>query len=52
MLEGELDGGAEEALLVSGVVALAFVAEAVDLLVLEEGLDGVGKLELAAGAGG
>ena len=51
-LEGEFDGGLEEAELVAGVVALAFVVEAVDLLVLEEGFDGVGELEFAAGAGG
>jgi hypothetical protein len=51
-LEGELYGGFEEAELVAGVVALAFVAEAVDLLVGEERLDGVGELEFAACAGG
>jgi hypothetical protein len=45
-------GGFEEALLVAGVVALADVAVAVDLFVLEQGLDGVGELEFAAGAGG
>ena len=52
MLKGELDGGAEEALLVAGVVALALVAEAVDFFVLEKCFDAVGELELATGAGG
>ena len=32
-------------------MALALVGEAVDLLVLEQGLDGVGELEFAACAG-
>src|SRR5258708_7133669 len=50
--EGELDGGLEEAHLVAGIVSLAFVAEAIDLFVLEEGLDGVGELEFAACAWG
>src|ERR1700722_2985915 len=47
--EGELDGGVEEALLVAGVVALAFVVEAVDLFVLEQSFDAVSELEFAAG---
>jgi len=39
--EGELYGGFEEAeFSVAGVVALAFVVEAVDLFVLEQGFDG------------
>ena len=37
---------------VAGVVALAFVAVAVDFFVFQEGFDGVGELEFAAGAGG
>lgn len=52
MLQPELDGGHEEAELVAGVVALALVGEAVDLFEVEQGLDAVGELELAAGAGG
>lgn len=50
-LESELDGGFEEAEFVTCVVALAFVGEAVDLFVLEQGLDGVGELQFAACAG-
>src|ERR1700727_1734383 len=52
VLEREFDCGAEEALLVAGVVALAFVAEAVDLFVLEERFDAVGELEFATSARG
>ena len=51
-LEGELDGGFEEAEFVAGVVALAFVVEAKDFFVGEQGFDGVGELEFAACAGG
>ena len=36
--------------LVAGVVALAFVAEAVDLFVSEQRLDAVGQLQFAAGS--
>src|SRR5207248_10768441 len=49
--EGKLYGGAEETLLIAGIVALAFVLEAVDLFVLEQSFDAVGELEFAACAG-
>ena len=52
VLQAELDRGFQEAELVARVVALALVGEAVDLFVLQEGLDAVGELELAACAGG
>src|SRR4051812_19621864 len=44
-LEGELNRGFQEAELVAGVVALALVAETVDLFVLQQGLDAVGELQ-------
>jgi hypothetical protein len=51
VLEAQLDGGAKEALLVTGIMTLAFVAEAVDLFVLQQRLDAVGKLKFATCAG-
>ena len=50
VLHAEFHRSLQEAQLVTGVVALAFVAIAVNLLVLQQRLDGVGQLQFAARA--
>src|ERR1700677_1909325 len=50
-LQGKLYSGFQEAKLISRVVALAFIAVAVDLLIREQGFDAIGQLESAPGTG-
>src|ERR1700679_1176885 len=50
-LQGKLNSGFQEAQLISSIVALAFIAVAVDLLIREQGFDAIGQLEFAPSTG-